>query len=161
MAELWVWGGKPNMNTVLGIRKIWFLPLMMTWKRQERTHSKVGLKIKCTFNYLNVHRQIYTNTSSNGKQTCKARLIDRGSQYRDACSKNAPSTIFWVFGMSQPGFEPLSPRPLMNTLLLRPEISQIFQTWETQHLEIVVCCHASFSNRWGTPKKLYTLFNLK
>ena len=30
------------------------------------------------------------------------------------------SIIFWVFGMTQPGIEPLSPGPLGNTLLIRP-----------------------------------------
>ena len=32
----------------------------------------------------------------------------------------ASSTIFWIFGMTQPGIEPWSPRPLANTLLIRP-----------------------------------------
>ena len=32
----------------------------------------------------------------------------------------ASSTIFWVFGMIQPGIEPQSPGPLANTLLIRP-----------------------------------------
>ena len=35
-------------------------------------------------------------------------------------SKAASSTIFWVFGMTWPGVEPWSPRPLANTLLIRP-----------------------------------------
>ena len=34
-------------------------------------------------------------------------------------SKAALSTIFWVFGMTWPGIEPWSPRPFMNTLLIR------------------------------------------
>ena len=29
------------------------------------------------------------------------------------------SIIFWVFGMTRPGIEPRSPRPLANTLLIR------------------------------------------
>ena len=33
-------------------------------------------------------------------------------------SKVASSTIFWVFGMTQPVIEPQSPRPLANTLLI-------------------------------------------
>ena len=32
------------------------------------------------------------------------------------------STIFWVFGMTQPGIEPWSPEPLANTLLIRPMV---------------------------------------
>ena len=32
----------------------------------------------------------------------------------------APSTIFWVFGMTRPGIEPRSPGPWVNTLLIRP-----------------------------------------
>ena len=35
-------------------------------------------------------------------------------------SKVASSTIFGVFGMTQPGIEPKSPWPLPNTLLIRP-----------------------------------------
>ena len=35
-------------------------------------------------------------------------------------SKEVSSTIFKVFGMTQPGIEPKSPRPLANTLLTRP-----------------------------------------
>ena len=35
-------------------------------------------------------------------------------------SKNASSTIFWVFGMTQPGIEPRSPGPLANTLTIMP-----------------------------------------
>ena len=31
-------------------------------------------------------------------------------------SKEASSTIFWVFGMTRPGIEPWSPGPLANTL---------------------------------------------
>ena len=27
---------------------------------------------------------------------------------------------FWVFGMTRPGIEPLSPGPLVNALLIRP-----------------------------------------
>ena len=34
-------------------------------------------------------------------------------------SKAESSTIFWVFGMNQPGIEPRSPKPLENTLLIR------------------------------------------
>ena len=37
-------------------------------------------------------------------------------------SKVASSTIFWVFGMTWPGIEPRSPRPLANTLLIKPMI---------------------------------------
>ena len=35
-------------------------------------------------------------------------------------SKEPSSSIFWVFGMTQPGIEPWSPRVLANTLLIRP-----------------------------------------
>ena len=34
----------------------------------------------------------------------------------------ASSTIFWVFGMTQPGTEPRSPRPLVNTPIVRPMV---------------------------------------
>ena len=34
-------------------------------------------------------------------------------------SKEASSTIFWVFGMTRPGIEPRSPGPLANTLTPR------------------------------------------
>ena len=36
-------------------------------------------------------------------------------------SKEASSTIFWVFGMTQPGIEPRSPGPLANTLTIMPK----------------------------------------
>ncbi len=35
-------------------------------------------------------------------------------------SKAASNIIFWVFGMTQPGIEPRSPRPLANTLNIMP-----------------------------------------
>ena len=35
-------------------------------------------------------------------------------------SKVASRIIFWVFGMTQPGMEPQSPRPLVSTLLTQP-----------------------------------------
>ena len=35
-------------------------------------------------------------------------------------SKEASSTIFWVFGMTQHGIEPRSPKPLVNTLTILP-----------------------------------------
>ena len=35
-------------------------------------------------------------------------------------SKEASSTIIWVFGMIQPRIKPWSPWPLTNTLLIRP-----------------------------------------
>ena len=35
-------------------------------------------------------------------------------------SKDASSTIFWVFGMTRPGIEPRSPGPMANTLAARP-----------------------------------------
>ena len=35
-------------------------------------------------------------------------------------SKVTSSTIFWVFGLTQPGIKPQSPGPLVNTLLIRP-----------------------------------------
>ena len=35
----------------------------------------------------------------------------------------ASSTIFLSFGMTQPGIEPQSPRPLVNTLFIRPILS--------------------------------------
>ena len=35
-------------------------------------------------------------------------------------SKEASSTIFWVFRMTRPGIEPRSPGPLANTLTARP-----------------------------------------
>ena len=37
----------------------------------------------------------------------------------------ASSTIFWVFGMTQHGIEPQSPRPLANMLLIRPMAGNI------------------------------------
>ena len=37
-----------------------------------------------------------------------------------ALSKAASSTIFWVFGMTWPGIELQSLRPLVNTLLIKP-----------------------------------------
>ena len=36
-------------------------------------------------------------------------------------SKEASSTIFGVFGMTQPGIEPKSPKPLANTLTIMPK----------------------------------------
>ena len=36
--------------------------------------------------------------------------------YNAELSKEASSTIFWVFGMTWPGIEPRSPGPLANTL---------------------------------------------
>ena len=35
-------------------------------------------------------------------------------------AEEVSSTIFKVFGMTQPGIEPKSPRPLVNTLPARP-----------------------------------------
>ena len=35
-------------------------------------------------------------------------------------NKEVSSTIAWVFGIEQPGIEPQSPRPLLNTLTTRP-----------------------------------------
>ena len=35
-------------------------------------------------------------------------------------SKEASSTIFWVFGMTRRGIEPRSPGPLANTLTAKP-----------------------------------------
>ena len=35
-------------------------------------------------------------------------------------SKDASSTIFRVFGMTRPGIEPRSPKPLANTLTILP-----------------------------------------
>ena len=35
-------------------------------------------------------------------------------------SKEASSTIFWVFGITRPGIEPRSPGPLANTLTIMP-----------------------------------------
>ena len=32
--------------------------------------------------------------------------------------------FFWVFGMTRPGIEPQSPRPLVNTLLIRAIVSK-------------------------------------
>ena len=37
-------------------------------------------------------------------------------------SKEASSTIFWVFGMTRPGIEPRSPGPLANTLTTIPVV---------------------------------------
>ena len=34
--------------------------------------------------------------------------------------KQVLSTIFWVFGITQPGIEPWSPGALAKTLLIRP-----------------------------------------
>ena len=42
--------------------------------------------------------------------------------YNAVLNKAASSTIFLVFGMTQPGIEPWSPRPLANTLLIRPMV---------------------------------------
>ena len=38
-------------------------------------------------------------------------------------SKEASSTIFWVFGMTRPGIEPQSPGSLVNTPLLNRKLS--------------------------------------
>ena len=40
--------------------------------------------------------------------------------YIAVLSKEASSTIFWVFGMTRPGIEPRSPGPLANTLTIMP-----------------------------------------
>ena len=40
--------------------------------------------------------------------------------YNAVLSKESSSTIFWVFGMTQPGIEPRSPGPLANTLTTMP-----------------------------------------
>ena len=45
-------------------------------------------------------------------------------------SKAAPSTIFWVFGMTRPGIEPRSPRPLsIPQLLLQLQIIAINENY--------------------------------
>ena len=59
-----------------------------------------------------------------------ASLYSWSPPYNAVLSKAASSTIFWVFGMAQPGIEPRSPRPLANTLLIKPI-----------YLIIIICSH--------------------
>ena len=40
-------------------------------------------------------------------------------------SKVASSTIFWVFGVTRPGIEPHSSRPLVNTLFFFEELERV------------------------------------
>ena len=47
-------------------------------------------------------------------------------------SKEASSTIFWVFGMTRPGIEPRSPGPLANTLTARPMSGDVL-LWTPSH----------------------------
>ena len=55
-------------------------------------------------------------------------------------SKAAPSTIFWVFGMTRPGIESKSPGLLANTLLIRPKLVSIsclfVLSYETQSTKL-------------------------
>ena len=49
-------------------------------------------------------------------------------------SKAAPSTIFWLFGMTRPGIETRSTGPLANTILIRSAVHNfVFLT--TDYLE--------------------------
>ena len=49
-----------------------------------------------------------------------AQVYPWSSPYSAVLSKAASSTIFWVFGITRPGIERWSPRPLANTLLIKP-----------------------------------------
>ena len=64
-------------------------------------------------------------------------------------SKEASSTIFWVFGMSWPGIEVSSPRPLANTLAIRPIYCAIITT----HLSTYV---RDGQAKAGRPARTYT-----
>ena len=50
-------------------------------------------------------------------------------------SKEASSTIFWVFGMTRPGIEPRSPGPLANTLTPRPMSGIKARIIRTNHIK--------------------------
>ena len=60
-------------------------------------------------------------------------------------SKEVSSTIFKVFGLTWPGIEPRSPRPLANTLLARPiyllywnYIIICFKNWSCKYLWMII-----------------------
>ena len=55
-------------------------------------------------------------------------------------SKEVSSTIFWVFGMIQPGIEPQSPRPLVNTLPTKNPVKSKKQVWDQSWLFYNFCC---------------------
>ena len=70
-------------------------------------------------------------------------------------SKEASSTIFWVFGMTQPGIEPRSPGPLANTLTARPVMRFLFWHLEAQFFRVHHSCFLSEAS-WENA----TFFNL-
>ena len=71
------------------------------------------------------HHQMLFSVMNRTLIVCGGLLLCRntiGIFYRPAdravvsCKEEVSSTIFWIFGMTQPGHEPRSPGPLPNTL---------------------------------------------
>ena len=66
-------------------------------------------------------------------------------------SKAASSTIFWVFGMTQPGIEPWSSGQMADTLLIRPKSYKKFtsQMIEVSSLLIFLWCEGfTWKKKW-------------
>ena len=63
-------------------------------------------------------------------------------------SKEASSTIFWVFGMTRPGIEPRSPGPLANTLTARPMSGmERISFWIRRHWKLI-CAVFKLHTKW-------------
>ena len=69
-------------------------------------------------------------------------LYPRSLPYNAVLRKAASSTIFWVFGMTQPGIEPQSLGPLANTLLIllmyQKEYASYRKCWQEGELVLKV-----------------------
>ena len=65
-------------------------------------------------------------------------------------SKVVSNTIFWVFGMTQPGIEPQSPRPLVNTQLIRPMARLYIYTYIHIYFFLLTIIKGSLFNSYYT-----------
>ena len=77
-------------------------------------------------------------------------------------SKEASSTIFWVFSMIQPGIEPRSPRLLVNTLTIIPmfvfigdrEVKNIYK-WSKHRFATMSLIFHGVETHWLSGKKKF------
>ena len=73
-------------------------------------------------------------------------------------SKEASSTIFWVFGMTRPGIEPNSPRAPVNTLTIMP-MSGIGNILFSFTVNVQQICMISFPFCWTSFFNSYALWD--
>ena len=90
--------------------------------------SKVSSHPDCIFKIHQLWQSGFSRVSSSSCCSCSFEpeiiRIGQSSHKILKCwvlSKEASSTIFWVFGMTWPGIELRSPRPLGNTLTIMPK----------------------------------------